>query len=85
MHRAARRRRGGVPEKALRSLGVGGAGKTAREREFRAKTKARVMREMIPYPEVKSKPGVFPGFGPHAGFEDEDQLRSRFLAIILSP
>jgi hypothetical protein len=63
----------GISAKVLRSFGVGGAGKTEKEQILRAKTKARILRELIPYHAVKGKPGIFPGFGPHPGFADEEQ------------
>ena len=63
----------GISAKVLRSLGVGGAGKSEKERTLRAKTKARILRELIPYDDVKGNPGILPGFGPHAGFADEEQ------------
>ncbi len=65
----------GIAAKALRAIGIGVEGElSAKEKAIRAKLKARLMEETMPYAQVAGKPGVLPGFGPHNEFPRESQI-----------
>ena len=60
----------GLSRRALESLGVNAAGISAKERKHRQALKEKVLKQIKPY-----VPGTeyFPGFGPHAGFPEDQQ------------
>lgn len=65
----------GIAAKALRAVGIGVEGElSAKENAIRAKLKARLMQETMPYSKVAGKPGILPGFGPRNEFSRESQI-----------
>jgi hypothetical protein len=70
----------GLSGKAVRSMGVGAERLSFRERLHRKALKWRIMKEMRPY-----KPGTetFPGFGPHSGFPEHQQMAISIPAALL--
>jgi hypothetical protein len=53
----------GISTKVLRSFGIGAAGKTAREKELRRKTMERLLREIVPYDDIRNKYWSLPDLG----------------------
>jgi hypothetical protein len=64
----------GISTKVLRSLGIGAAGKTAKEKELRRKTMERLLREIVPYDDSRNSYWSLPGLGLHAGFDPGEQF-----------
>ena len=67
----------GIAFKALRSLGVGADGLSDKERSHRDNLRNKIEKEMLSWDQVKGRPGMLPGFGPHKGFPAENQLAIR--------
>lgn len=57
----------GIPEKALRSLGIDAGELTPKEREHREKRRLKLKAELIPLPAVEQAPGAIPGLVRHSG------------------
>jgi len=70
----------GLSKRALESLGVKAAGISAKERIHRQALKEKILKQIKPY-----VPGTayFPGFGPHAGFPEDQQYEIRISAVQL--